>query len=360
VNLTRPAALASALLICAAFAADASAAAKPRLSGPWTAKPTRSAKRFHDVVLDRPRRAWAAQSIPGGLITTATGEQVNVYHSSSYASSPEFLQSWADFFAGLMHGEELRTVTVYLAPYAEMQALCESADADACYLPSKGIIFLPGETPPDGAALADIAAHEYGHHVAANRNNAPWNAGNWGPKYWSSRLHVCENAADGLMYPGDEGDGYALNPAEGWAETYRVLNGYNPTAWPIVDADAFQPGLAELDAARRDVLQPWEGPLYTDYRGRMRGGRGRVIPLRVQNDGTVLVTAKTTGNLDVDLYLYAQPRAKKPMRKANGYGRRETLRTVTCGYRRVWLYVYAYRGSGSYKVRATLPWNNEP
>ena len=74
---------------------------------------------------------------------------------------------------------------MYVAPYVEMQSLC-GADADSCYDPAADTMYLVGETPPDGASIPEIASHEYGHHVANNRDNSPWDAAAWGPKYWAT------------------------------------------------------------------------------------------------------------------------------------------------------------------------------
>ena len=47
-----------------------------------------------------------------------------------------------------------------------------------------------------------IIAHEYGHHVAANRSNAPWAALDWGTKRWATYIQVCGRARDGRALPG--------------------------------------------------------------------------------------------------------------------------------------------------------------
>jgi len=67
-----------------------------------------------------------------------------------------------------------------------------------------------------GVPLEQILAHEYGHHVSANRSNPPWQAVDWGPKRWATYLGVCPHAVRGEMFPGDEGAAYELNPGEGW------------------------------------------------------------------------------------------------------------------------------------------------
>jgi hypothetical protein len=178
-------------------------------------------------------------------------------------------------------------VTVYLAPLAEVESVCRG-DAVGCY--GNGRIVATADTLPDGSSPANVLAHEYGHHVAVNRDNAPWPAGTWGPKRWATAARVCEREASGTAFPGDEGQHYRLNPGEAWAETYRLVN-YEKQAWPdwllqpwnVVDSSFF-PDAAELAAARADVLQPWYRGRAVSWTGRLRlrrpGGKSRVQPAR--------------------------------------------------------------------------------
>ena len=68
-----------------------------------------------------------------------------------------------------------------------------------------------------------MIAHEYGHHIAAHRSNAPLEALDFGPKRWSSYELVCSNTIDGKLAPGDQGANYLSNPGEAWAEAYARL-----------------------------------------------------------------------------------------------------------------------------------------
>ena len=124
------------------------------------------------------------------------------------------------------------------------------------------MIVVPGESS-EGVTPEEIARHEYGHHVAANRSNAPWRALEWGTKRWASLVGVCARAAAGQLFPGGGGFRYGLAPGEGFAEAYRVLNerraGASTFAWSIVDR-LFFPDSAHLDAIERDVRQPWTPP----------------------------------------------------------------------------------------------------
>ena len=225
------------------------------------------------------RRSW------GGVVTAADSEQVTVYVSDAYPVDPARQQGIADFLTQLYHGSELASMSVYVAPLTEVQALC-GAGAGGCY--GHNLIVAPGEDLPSGTSPENVLAHEYGHHVAANRNNAPWDAYSWGPKRWASAERICSRVAQGTAFPGDEGEHYRQNPGEAWAESYRLLN-YERQAWPhwtpipwrVVD-DTFLPDAATLDAAREDVLDPWErSDTATPWRGRLRNVAPKGKPVHV-------------------------------------------------------------------------------
>ena len=148
----------------------------------------------------RPRSASRSLRLGwrGGRLTAATGEQVTIEVSDSYSPEAVSPQRWADFFAALVHGDELGRVTVRIGTPAEVAQLC-GPDALGCY--SRGLLVMPGETW-EGVSPEEIARHEYGHHVAANRSNAPWRAVEWGTKRWASLVGVCARTAAGQLSPG--------------------------------------------------------------------------------------------------------------------------------------------------------------
>jgi hypothetical protein len=66
-----------------------------------------------------------------------------------------------------------------------------------------------------------------------------WLALHWGPKRWASSMHVCAKTRANELVPGAEDPiEYRVNPGEGWAETYRVLNelrlGVAEAPWQII------------------------------------------------------------------------------------------------------------------------------
>src|SRR4051812_45836728 len=88
-------------------------------------------------------------------------------------------------------------------------------------------------------------------------------------------MNICSRVAERTAFPGDEGDAYRLNPGEGFAEAYRVLNERDrglPFIWPIVDS-TFIPDAAALDALREDVVAPWTAASTRTIRVRFTGAR---------------------------------------------------------------------------------------
>jgi hypothetical protein len=232
----------------------------------------------------------------GGTYDVPDGEHVSIYISTSYPQTDAVAQQWADFFAGIPHGKELSLAKVYIAPLDEVSEMCFSDEVLGCY---GGQTLVTVGDSSAGASPVSIAAHEYGHHIAANRNNAPWNALDWGTKRWATTMGICTRAARGTAFPGDEGPSYSLNPGEGFAESYRVLVETGGTAvgydWPIVDP-SFRPTPESLAAIREDVLRPWTGPTTKTIRGKfLRGRRAWTTQVTTPLDGDLRVRLTVPG-----------------------------------------------------------------
>ena len=297
--------------------------------------------------------AARARSWRGGVMTASTGEQVRVEVSDAYPPEAVSAQTWADFFARLVHGRELASVTVRIGSPLDVLVEC-GAEALACY--DAGILVLPGELW-GGITPEELARHEYGHHVAANRLNAPWPAADWGPKRWASQAGVCARAAAGTASPTSNSD-YERHPGEAFAEVYRVLNerrgGSAALTWSIVD-DSFIPDAAALRAAEEDVTKPWLAPVRQAVAGRFaRGLQRRLIPVTTPLDG--LLTAELRlprGRLDTLELLSAEGRVL-----ARGLWAGTSIRKLSftvCGHRRLTLRVTGTRTPGPYQVTVTRP-----
>ncbi len=290
----------------------------------------------------------------GGTYTAATGEHVRIEVSDAYAPEAVSAQAWADFFARLVHGHELATVTVRIGTPLDVLAEC-GLQAFACY--GDGVLVTSGELF-GGKTPEELARHEYGHHVAASRANPPWLALDWGPKRWASQAGICARAAAGTAFP-DSNEDYERHPGEAWAEVYRVLDerrsGIAALTWAIVD-DSFIPDAAALHAAEDDVTKPWTAPVRTALAGRFERGRPqrRLIPVATPLDG--LLTAELRlprGRLDTLELLSPEGRVLARGLWAGPSTRR--LSFTVCGQRRLTLRVTAAQAPGSFHLTVTRP-----
>jgi hypothetical protein len=254
-----------------------------------------------------PAAARSLQSTPtwwGGTYAVSGGEELHLNISTRYPRSDATAQRWVDFFSGIPHGAELSEARVYIAPLDEVSELCDSVDALGCYDGNR--VVAVGD-PTYGVAPSSVLAHEYGHHIAAHRDNVPWRAVDWGTKRWATQMGICSRVANGLAFPGDEGLNYSLNPGEAFAESYLALVETNGTAvgydWAIID-QSFRPDQAALAAVREDVLHPWTGSTTRTIRGKfLRRNRSWATQIATPLDGELRLrlTALGGGADDVTL-----------------------------------------------------------
>src|SRR5436190_21322418 len=146
--------------------------------------------------------AFAPPGFTGGVYTTSTGESVRVFSAPAYGTDPSFNQRWADFVASMPHGPEISTVTIYLAPLAQVGTVC-GLHTLGCYSPEDDVIFTSGDDVTDRATAQSILAHEYGHHIANSRRNAPWPAEDYGTKRWATYVDDRRKVRGCKLYPGD-------------------------------------------------------------------------------------------------------------------------------------------------------------
>ena len=250
--------------------------------------------------------------------------------------------AWTQFFAGLPHGRELDSLTVVLSPSDAMERRC-GRGADGCYSGLLRQMVIPGDVGPGDAYVADIARHEYGHHLAAQSDNAPFEDF-LGTKRWFTHERICERLRTGELSDGRRAS-YERSPAEGFAEAYRVAAGGSRHRW-IVDSELF-PDPEARRAILADVRDPWNGGHWRRFSGRLSQRHPlRTLSLRVPLDGTVQAVATASRALDLDM-------TRLDGSRVVARGRR--LRHVACGRRTLTLRLRARRGAGRYRVSVLVP-----
>jgi hypothetical protein len=337
-------------VLAAAVAVPLSAAAASRTSTP-----------FQDTILPATKaRALTSESAAfwGGTTTAASGERVTVRFSDSYPQDPALAQRWADFLASLLHGSELESVVVYLAPLREVQSVC-GRSALACYNPGQQLIVAPAERVAPDITAESVVMHEYGHHVAASRSDAPWEAVDYGTKRWSSYLQVCAKSRAGQLFPGaEDGMNYRLNPGEAFAETYRVLNerrlGVVESTWDVV-SDSLYPDATALSLVEQDVTTPWVANAVSSSTVPLKSSaRTRTVSLATPLDGALRVTLRGVKNGRATLALLGATGTPISRTVVSGATTR-SLSTTVCGTRAYRARVTLQRGSGSFRLTVSKP-----
>jgi hypothetical protein len=340
-----------ALLVAAGASTSSSpvSASAPTLARSIDAQP--------GTALRTDRLARAAIAWRGGPIVTTTGETVTVHVSDALPVETVTPEGWAEFIAKLTHGSEISALTSYIVPLDELEQLC-GARALGCYSGNEMVAL--GDTSIDGTTPEEVVRHEYGHHVAFHRLNDPWRAIDWGPKNWATAATVCPRVVRREAFPGDEGSHYSQNPGEAWAETYRLMDerkaGITTASWSIIE-QSFFPDEAALQAAERDVVQPWTGGRTASFR-RVFGKRTKkvwLIPLSTPLDGDLRITASLpTGGLhDVAL---VSSNGRTVIRRAQWIGQRaKRLATTVCGHRSLFVRVTQGGALGRVTVSASTP-----
>jgi hypothetical protein len=293
-------------------------------------------------VISRARRTGATALAVALLLPSAAAAELRIVAAEGLPADPARDAAWHRFFGALPHGAELDSLIAVLAPPSEVARRC-GARADGCYHGALRQMVIPGVGGPGDAYLADIARHEYGHHLAAMSDNAPFDP--WlGTKRWFTHERICVRLRAGELVAGSSGP-YERSAAEGFAEAYRVVAGGSSHRWIVV------PEIFPDSGARRailaDVRRPWRGGRTRRYSGRLSAQRPvRELRLPIPLDGTVRVVATGSGSLRPVMTLSDGSRV---------LARGSRLRHVACGQRTLRLTVRARRGAGRFRVITTTP-----
>jgi hypothetical protein len=290
---------------------------------------------------------WSFRPAVAGGGTVSINLSKTLYSSSDSAVA----QQWADFFAGLVHGSELSALRAYILAPGEIDSIC-GREALACYGGDR--LLTPAEDPSANLSAEAVATHEYGHHVANHRLNSPWDALDYGTKRWASYMQVCRKARAGQLYPGAEDQQrYELNPGEGFAESYRVLNerqaGLTEAPWSIVTGELY-PDSTALALLEQDVTSPWAKPTSVVRTGSVsKAAPNRSFVVSTPLDGTLRLTLRSAARLRFDLFKPSSARV------AHRIGRSASISTVACGERAFRIRLSWVSGAGSFHLTISRP-----
>jgi hypothetical protein len=260
-----------------------------------------SASPFKDKVITTTGPIAHAAQVQGTTQDYPTGDgsiSIPVTLASSYKGDPAVAQTYATFLGTLPHGPELADLKVTVLPSTEIADACGGKPSDgilACYGASDQTMIVPG----DQATGSDISVnyvitHEYGHHIAAHRSNAPLEALDFGPKRWSSYELVCDSTIDGKLAPGDQGENYLSNPGEAWAEAYARLV-FPTEAWRFTSL--LKPTQGSALAAMADVAQPWTKRVTTTFQG--TATKTFKLPITLDGAFTLQLAGPAKANYDL-------------------------------------------------------------
>ena len=360
--------LSATLLVAAAvllaWAAPAGADTRQPLPRPGLLEVPSPSIPFRDVVLPGPSaaaaRASAAASAGRYPVNDGRGRSVEISVTTTCelictAAGP---QAIANFLGTLVHGNEMNQLAVDLVTPFEMTARC-GGSALACYFsgPERMVISGNHDVAPDGASREYIIAHEYGHHVANNRRNPPFDpAIAWGTKRWGTYERVCQGVRRGVYFPGDESpDRYFENPGEAYAEAFAVARFRNSGVdWAWIDS--LKPNRRSLRMIRADALRPWSGRKRTVVTGRLpKDGRTILVErLRTPLDGNLGLRLEGPSRPDFDLLL--RDRRGRVLRSSNGIDSAERVNYTVCGTSRLRAVVKrSGRGGGRFRLTILRP-----
>jgi hypothetical protein len=169
-------------------------------------------------------------------------------------------------------------------------------------------------------------------------------------------MQVCAKTASGELFPGAEQDArYQLNPGEGFAESYRVLNerrlGVVESPWQVV-SQALYPDATALSLIEQDVLSPWTGPAQSSLSATLtKRAKARTLSVATPFDGTFRVTVRAAKGERVGVNLVTSSGTRVAHTVVTGTAAR-TLTTTVCGSRTYSVKLSLTKGSG--RARATV------
>jgi hypothetical protein len=347
------------LLCCVALTGTAAAATPlPDWSG-YTPPPRPFAGPVRDHVLHDPalRRSATVAASSYRRYTITNGPTILVQVSPSYTTTSTSVQNYLDSVFGWLakpaaHGSEVSSIRVYIAPASEVQQACGASDALACYSPYSMRMVVAGEDSqnPDDPPLPFLAAHEYGHHIAANRlSPQPFDSGNWGAPHWSTYERVCPQQRQGGLFPGDENQEYWNNPGEAWAEAFA------DRLFPAMIGDwhyasSLRPTSGSYGAIRHDVQAPWRRYARKAVSWRVGPGRPRTKRFKLSTPLDGAVRIRISGTTRPRFTIYGAKSKKRVITSRSRF-----VQLTACGNRSAEFRVVRRSGAGLVKVSLSRP-----
>ena len=141
-----------------------------------------------------PPRRPASATPEYGRTRPATARRVAVTFAPGYAPDPAVAQSYVTFL-GQPAPRQRAVEAACLHRHARRDRRRAAAASTARWpatRPPTHTMTVPGRAGRPRAAASrppTCIAHEYGHHIAAFRDNPPFDALDYGPKYWASYEH---------------------------------------------------------------------------------------------------------------------------------------------------------------------------
>jgi hypothetical protein len=300
------------------------------------------------VIEGQPPAYAAGAAVDSDEYRTPDGHTIEVDVSAAYADPEVRAQELVNFLGSLLHADEMSQLSASLLTPKRLRRTC-GRGALACYFPDAERIVVSGE---EGGLLEPprefVIAHEYGHHVAANRSNKPWKALARGTKRWSTHERICRGIKQRKIRP----NFYFENPGEAFAESFAFFHYPDTIDW-IWDIARPDPG--SYVAIRSDVESPWARRTSSDSSGTLsRVNRREVIRLDTPLDGRLEVQLDAPPGADFDLVLLG-PNRDRVLERAAHPGPDETLRYTVCGNREVRVVVHRFKGAGPFALTTARP-----
>jgi hypothetical protein len=312
---------------------------------------------------DRVIRASAPATKSGGAkalprYPVAGGGSVAVQVDPAYAGGGA-LQRVLDSLGDLPHGAEMNKLTVHIADLANLYRFCGQG-ATACYYPTDLTMVVSGDpvNQNNGMPQGMVIAHEYGHHIEANRSLPGWNASSLGGRHWATYEHVCEGVSAGRLFPGDQGAHYWDNPGEAFAQAYATMlyPGVVPWWWHFAE-----PNEGSFAAIRADVADGSRGSTVRWARRLAPRSPSAATTITTAVDGPIGIRLRQPRGARFDLALRAADgrvlRRARVMRHANGKSRppMAQLNYSSCGARTFTVEVRRRVGKGRFAVQIQRP-----